>query len=153
MQLAKTLCLARFTFKAHCSRLFSPAVSELFPGHYNSLFLRKSWLITFIIILVTTIHQQKTSDYFLGYFSNMWVGVFHPVCKTRECSQFFYRLRLGKVWISNETTRLSGILELSMMVNSMWFPNHQDFDFVWFFLFLSMNFLWILEAYNGPFGS
>ena len=42
IQLAKTLCLAQFTFKAHCSRLFSPAVSEWFPRHYNSLFLRKS---------------------------------------------------------------------------------------------------------------
>ena len=152
IQLAKTLCLAQFTFKAHCTLLFSPAVSELFPRHYNSLFLRKSWLITFIIILVTTIYQQKTSDYwFFGlFFKYVWRSSSSSIQNFWGVIKFFYRLRLGKVWISNETTLLSGILELSMMVNDMLFSNHHDFDFcVIFFVSINELSLSILEAYNG----
>ena len=156
IQLAKTLCLAQFTFKAHCSRLFSSAVSEWFPRHYNSLFLRKSRLITFIIILVTTIHQQKTSDYwFFGlFFKYVWRSSSSSIQNFWGVIKFFYRLRLGKVWISNETTLLSGILELSMMVNGMLFSNHHDFDFcVIFFLFLSMNYHYQFEKpIMGHFG-
>ena len=152
MQLAKTLCLAQFTFKPHCSPLFSPAVSEWFPRHYNYLFLRKSWLITFIIILVTTIHQKKTSDYwFFGlFFKYVWRSSSSSIQNFWGVIKFFYRLRLGKVWISNETILLSGILELSMMVNGMLFSNHHDFDFcVIFFVSINELSLSILEAYNG----